>query len=266
MTTLRLITIPISHYCERARWALDYVGLEYREEQHLQLLHWPHAWASSGGKTVPVLVTSEGVLSESEDMVRYAHDHARNGQPLYPDDDTLRERVTELERGFQDSFGVESRKLIYGHAFRWGRPALDFNAARAPRWERRALHVGFPLVKRFMRRYLQVNATAEAVAKEHVQRVFDHTAELLSDGRRYLVGHAFSAADLTFACMAAAVLCPPEYGIPLPQPEDVPEDFARDVTAFRVHPAGSFAMRMFRDHRRPCAPERLRDAPPASYG
>ena len=30
-----LITIPISHYCEKARWALDRAGVAYRERAHL---------------------------------------------------------------------------------------------------------------------------------------------------------------------------------------------------------------------------------------
>ena len=36
---VRLITIPISHYCERARWALQRAGVDFIEEQHLQMLH-----------------------------------------------------------------------------------------------------------------------------------------------------------------------------------------------------------------------------------
>jgi glutathione S-transferase len=36
---LRLITIPISHYCEKARWALERAGLPYREERHVQGIH-----------------------------------------------------------------------------------------------------------------------------------------------------------------------------------------------------------------------------------
>ena len=34
-----LITIPISHYCEKARWALDRAGVDYEEHPHLQLIH-----------------------------------------------------------------------------------------------------------------------------------------------------------------------------------------------------------------------------------
>lgn len=33
-----LITIPLSYYYEKARWALDRVALAYREEPHAPLL------------------------------------------------------------------------------------------------------------------------------------------------------------------------------------------------------------------------------------
>lgn len=36
---LRLITLPISHYCEKVRWALDRQGIAYREEAHAPIFH-----------------------------------------------------------------------------------------------------------------------------------------------------------------------------------------------------------------------------------
>ena len=71
---------------------------------------------------------------------------------------------------------------------------------------------------------------------------FDAIAERLADGRRHLCGDRFTAADLTFACLAAAVVVPPEYGVALPQPDELPEPVARDVDAFRAHPAGAYAL------------------------
>ena len=41
---------------------------------------------------------------------------------------------------------------------------------------------------------------------------------------------------------------PPEYGVRLPQ--DLPEPVARDVRAFREHPAGAYALKLFRELRR----------------
>ena len=66
---LRLVTIPISHYCEKARWALERAGMPYREERHVQLVHRIAARRAGGGLTVPVLVTDRGVLRESSEIL-----------------------------------------------------------------------------------------------------------------------------------------------------------------------------------------------------
>lgn len=48
--------------------------------------------------------------------------------------------------------------------------------------------------------------------------------------------------------MAAPVLMPRVYGVPLPQPEVLPEKFREIVEHYRAHPAGAFAMRIFDEH------------------
>jgi hypothetical protein len=39
------------------------------------------------------------------------------------------------------------------------------------------------------------------------------------------------------------------YGTPLPQPEDMPAEMAAAVERWRAHPAGQYALRMFREER-----------------
>jgi len=56
-----LVTIPFSHYCEKARWALDYTGYDYVEEGHVPVLHRIAVkLATSPCTSVPVLVTRGG--------------------------------------------------------------------------------------------------------------------------------------------------------------------------------------------------------------
>ncbi len=72
MTTPRLVTISFSHYCDKARWALDHAGLAYREEAHLPGFHAPAVARAGGTRTTPVLVTDEGVLPDSKDILAWA--------------------------------------------------------------------------------------------------------------------------------------------------------------------------------------------------
>jgi glutathione S-transferase len=100
-----------------------------------------------------------------------------------------------------------------------------------------------------LRRYLKVDAAAASAALERVTRVFDEIADRLSDGRRFLVDDHFTAADLTFAALAAPMLLPEQYGSPLPPPEAMPDAMAREVWRLRNHPAGAFADRLYREER-----------------
>jgi glutathione S-transferase len=79
--------------------------------------------------------------------------------------------------------------------------------------------------------------------------VFDAVAARLADGRRFLVGDRFSAADLTFAALAAPIVLPAGYGSPLPPLSALPAAMVCEVERLRAHPAGGFATRMYAEER-----------------
>ncbi len=109
----RLITIPISHFCEKARWALDRAGVEYDEDAHLQLIHWIPVWRAGGGRTAPVLVAGEEVLKESADIVAWADARMPEERSSLPADPGARAEAQRLERGFDERLGPEGRRWMY---------------------------------------------------------------------------------------------------------------------------------------------------------
>ena len=121
--------------------------------------------------------------------------------------------------------------------------------AGIPWWERVIFRAGRPVVGVAIRRYLGVDRAAAAAALERIDRAFDDVAQRLSDGRRFLLGERFTAADLTFAALSAPMLLPDRYGSPLPPPEAMPDTLAREVRRLRSHPAGKFADRLYREER-----------------
>jgi len=245
-----LVTIPISHFCEKARWALDRAGVPYRERAHLQVFHRFAVRRASGGTTAPVLVWDGRVLAESSEILEAASAQASPASKLYPDDPRVGEEVRAMERDFDERLGPEGRRWMYYELRGRSDIARDYGCTGIPEWQRRALPLVYPFAVRIIDRFLDVRPETAAQAEGVVRATFDEVAERLAGDRPYLCGESFTAADLTFAALAAAVLMPPEYGVPLPQPEALPAGMAARVNEFRAHPAGVYALRMFREERR----------------
>ena len=246
-----LVTIPISHFCEKARWALDRAGVDYTEKRHIQLVHWAAVKRAGGGRTAPVLRTAEGVYAESPAILAYADGHVPAERRLYPGDPAERAEVVALERRFDTGLGPVGRRWLYDQVFRDARRYAPWNLTGVPGWERRMFPFVLAPAKLVIRRHLGVNPASVREAVVRVDAELDAVAEQLSDGRRYLVGGRFSAADLTFAALAAPLVAPPVYGTPLPQPDDMHDEMRAAVLRWRAHPAGAFALRMFAEERPP---------------
>jgi glutathione S-transferase len=245
-----LITIPISHYCEKARWALDRAGIRYVERAHLQLIHRVAVRRAGGGTTAPVLVYGDRVLADSSDILNAVDARTPEDRRLYPSDPSRAAEVRALQHEFDTRLGPQGRRWMY-NGLRGRRDiAIAYACTGVPTWERRALPLAYPIVARAIDRVLDVTPATAARAETEVREIFDGLAERLRDGRPYLCGERFTAADLTFASLAASVLMPPEYGVPLPQPEELPRSMAAVVRELRGHPAGAHALAMFRSERR----------------
>jgi glutathione S-transferase len=245
----RLITIPISHYCEKARWALERAGLDYAEERHIQGVHRIASRRAGGGATVPVLVAPEGVFADSEEILAYADRSLPEHLKLYPADPAARREVKAISRWLDKGLGPDGRRLMYAHMLEQRRLMLSVNFQGVPAWERRAMTALWPAMVRWGKRELGIGPETVREDEPRVWQAFETVADHLADGRRYLLGDRFTGADLTFAALSASVLVPPQYGVSLPQPDMLPPYLASKVQAFREHPAGVFALGLFHEER-----------------
>ena len=194
MDDLRLITIPISHFCEKARWALELAHLPYREERHLQVIHSVHIWRAGRGLTAPVLVTPKGPLRESAQIVRFADAHAHLGLYRKP-------LAAALEARFDRHLGPDARTWMYHRML--GREDLiyEYGTPGVPRWERAGMPLMLPLMSKLIVRRTNADDAHAQAARDRVRQQFDEVAARLDDGRPYLCGDEFSAADLAFAAL-----------------------------------------------------------------
>jgi glutathione S-transferase len=247
---LRLVTIPISHYCEKARWALERAGIPYREERHVQGVHRIASRRAGGSGTTPVLVTPEGSLGESEQILRWVDERLPPERRLFPSDAADLGAVERLSRRFDERLGPHGRRFMYVKLLDHRELTRRYNNQGVPRWEDRALRLGWPLAVRFLTHALDIRPGVEVEDEAVVWEELDFVGELLADGREHLCGERFSAADLTFAALAAPLIVPPVYGVKLPQPDELPPDMAALVERVRDHPAGRYALALFEQRSR----------------
>jgi glutathione S-transferase len=93
-----------------------------------------------------------------------------------------------------------------------------------------------------------ISDTSKDEAYEIICDSFDRVNGLLSDGRAYLVGDRFSAADLSFATLSAAVLAIPKYSVPLPDLNQLPPTMASQIQQFQQTIAGDWVLKLYQEH------------------
>eukprot|EP00741_Cyanophora_paradoxa_P009362 tig00000144_g9069.t1 len=276
---LRLLTIGASHYCERARWALDLSGARgltaYTEEAHVPLLHIravkavrsPEGSRSTSVPCALVVETGGGAgafLPNSQAIVEFVDGLLPVDAKLYPQDlsPDERQRIRDIEEICDRKLGPHVRRWIYAHVLndpRLGR--LFLGAGCTSRLERATLAVARPLIARSMSASLKITPESAARSLAIVRDVFARLSALLPpSGEGFLVGGRFTSADLSFASLAAPVVFEP-YGpgsLPLAA---APEALQREARALRETPAGRHVARTFALHRgRPPPPPLLEPA------
>jgi glutathione S-transferase len=243
-TRLRLITVPFSHYCEKARWGLEQAGLPFVEEGHLPLFHWIATRRAGGGRTVPVLVTAtDGVIADSTDILRFAD---RADRRLYPT--AIDADVATLEDDFDERLGPHVRRVAYHHVLPDRRLVGRAARGHVPGWQLAALRAAYPFARAYMGRALGLDDARAARSLATVETVFAEVDRRLGGGRPFLAGDRFTAADLTFAALGGPLVAPPEY--PYLPVDGAPPALLAVRDRLRATPAGDFALRMYREHRR----------------
>jgi glutathione S-transferase len=241
----------MSHYCEKARWGLDRLGIPYHEERHLQVFHYPRTYWFSHGPNVPVLIDGKRVIPDSTRILKYLDRYADPQRRLYPDDPEELAGVDELEDLFDEVLGVESRRWVYHHYRRQPVRALKTAGQGAPALEKRLAPLIYPVFALLIETMLKPTPGNVEQGLERMRAIIRKTDALLSKGERYLTGPRFTAADLSLACMMAPLVLPKNYGIRLPELDSLPEAAQPVAREFTGTDTGAYVLRLFEEDRLP---------------
>jgi glutathione S-transferase len=243
--TVVLWHIEISHYNEKARWALDYKGIPYELRAPMPGTHRLTALRLTRGKhdRLPVLGLDGRRIGDSTAIIAALEDY-RPDPALYPADPAERERALALEDHFDEELAPRVRRLIWHYTLPDTDATVDAVLANGSSFQRGLLRRSAPLAAMMLRRDYAVDQASADEAVEGIRAAMDRLESEL-DGAEYLVGDSFTVADLAAASLFTPLLAPP--GRPWAPAMPVALEGFRDEIETR--PGGAWVTEMYARHR-----------------
>jgi glutathione S-transferase len=212
-----LYVFNISHYCEKARWALDHFGIAHEVRHVMVGTHRRLAkklGASSG--SVPFLQTSHGMIAGSSAIVDWCEAQPQPDITSFPLSlaGTDPEQVRATEQRLDDVLGVHVRRFFYSdvliNAPELVRPLFSNGL---PLWQRAAVTLAWSRIVLVMIKMMDLGARQGQESLAIVEQELASCDALLADGRPYLSGDRWTRADITAASLWAPVVAPKEHPI-----------------------------------------------------
>lgn len=242
-----LYVFAISHYCEKARWALDYLGIDYRLEH---LAPGPHIQLARGHKladtSLPILVDGEFALQGSAAIIDWAI--KRGGIPGRSLASTDIDASRDIEERLDQVLGVHLRRYYYSDALITQPQTVRPIFARDLRWSQRlVLRLAWGKIVKLMIKGMDLGSGQGLESRQIVETELDWLDGLLADGRKFLVGNQLSRTDISAAALLSPLVLPathPTYG-----ELQIPTAIATDLAAWQSRPSLQWASDVYRRHR-----------------
>ena len=242
---IKLYQFPFSHFCEKARWALDCKGAGYHTVNLLPGFHTMTMRGLAPETSVPVIRDGEKVIQGSPAIISYL-DAKYPEALLTPRDPEAARQALEWERYFDEEIGVMLRRWFYYHALSNRRLALSFLLQGSAWYKRPAFLIAFPLVRPAMMRFMNIGADTAKAAEERLRCALDRLDQALN-GREFLAGDRFSRADLA-ACALLSPWCLPD---DLEASAKFPPAVLKLRDEFKGRPFFRWVQSVYRSHRQP---------------
>ena len=242
---LKLYTFTISHFSEKARWALDHEGIVYREKV---LVPGPHQLVTrrvAKKSHVPVLAQDGRYIQGSSEILDYIAD-TLGARKLTPADGAARQRACELEQRLDRAFGLGVQRILYSEMVKQREALTELWSAGGPFWARSFVTLAYPvIVSGVQRMYRTTDRAAVEAAKQLFVATVDELDAVLAR-QPYLGGDAPDRTDITAAALLAPLCAPPEHIVKWPV---VPSELASFQAELRERPTSNHVLRMYREHR-----------------
>ncbi|NOU23695.1 MAG: glutathione S-transferase family protein [Methyloglobulus sp.] len=211
---LTLYQFPISHYCEKIRWALDHKKLDYQVKNLLPGLHklTTKQFASS---SLPILVHGDKAVQNSSDIITYLDTQFPQAL-LAPEDKALKQEALDWEKFADEQIGIAVRVICYHVLLDHPTVVMPFFTHDGPWYGPYLIKAIFPRLRAAMRTGMNINAETAEAANLQLAVALDKVYTRLQN-RQFLVGEQFTRADLATASLLAPLCKPKQYGLPWPE-------------------------------------------------
>jgi len=242
-----LYVFNISHYCEKARWALDHFGIAH-EVRHVMIGLHRRIAKKMGSKlgSVPFLQTEGGVIAGSSAIIDWCE--VQNSDKCLSLAGDQPEQVRAAEKRLDDIVGVHLRRFYYSDAL-INAPASvrPIFSNGLPLWQRAAVTLGWSRIVPLMIKAMDLGLEQGQQSRAMVEAELDWLDGLLADGRPYLFGSQWTRADLTAAALLGPLVTPKEH--PMAHAVVFPKTAIEAMQAWAPRPALRFVSRMYALHR-----------------
>jgi glutathione S-transferase len=203
-----LHVFAISHYCEKARWALDRFGIGYRMSHVMPGANRKRAkQLGLRAGSLPFLQIGTSAIGGSDAIIDWGEENRSATSASLRGDDPA--AVRALENRLDEVIGVHVRRYYYSDALLNDpasvRPIFSRDLPFLPRL---AMRAAWPKIVPVMIRFMDLGKSQGLESRDILLRELDWLDGILADGRPFLVGGALSRADITAASLLAPLVSP----------------------------------------------------------
>jgi glutathione S-transferase len=246
MTTLTLYEFPVSHYCEKIRWALDYKGLAFQRVSLVPVLHIPRMLSLSRQTQVPVLKMGKRHIIGSDKILSTLEEYFLERPSLLPEDNEYCRKALELCADFDKFIGIHLRRLAYTHILPDATAMHEILSAEQSTRMAALLRPAIPLISQIMHKGMGIGETNYQKSLTLFHAALDRLEQnIQSTG--YLVGAEFSVADLTAAALLAPLVRPP--GTFYARLRQAPPAYVDFCNGYAQRPFFQWVLEVYRKHR-----------------
>jgi glutathione S-transferase len=243
---MKLLEFPHSHYCEKARWALEYKGIPFEAVAIMPGFHMITVRRHAPDTSVPVLLNGRTVVQGSSAIIDYAE--TLSPLPgLTPANAAQRRDCMNLEKRMDNLLGENLRQVLYDGLLAYPDFIRHCFTHPMPLIKQRIFSIIYPLLRDKIYRTYVISDAIVAQARHDFDDAMDEMRQRL-DGQNYLFDGQFSRADISVASMLSLLVMPPEHPFPwLEIPDTRMKEF---YEMYREHPVSEWVRTLYRNHRR----------------